>query len=146
MALGTLAADVMQSGTAGVAPQFNDGGGTQIGTLCRAWVNFNGTLSGTITPRASFNVGSITKNGTGDYTVNFTNAMPDTSYSPQVTVWNTVDGGSTTQYSTARVAGGDIAGPNFSATTVRVLTKATATDTSPGNVIDFSGVFVAVFR
>lgn len=48
--------------------------------FARAWVNFNGTLSGTITPRASGNVTSVTKNGTGDYTINFTNAMPDANY------------------------------------------------------------------
>jgi hypothetical protein len=41
----------------------------------RAWVNFNGT--GTVAIRASGNVSSITDNGTGDYTVNFTTAMPD---------------------------------------------------------------------
>jgi len=46
---------------------------------CRAWVNFNGT--GTVAIRASGNVSSITDNGTGDYTVNFTNAMPDSNYS-----------------------------------------------------------------
>lgn len=46
--------------------------------VCRAWVNFNGT--GTVAIRASFNVSSITDNGTGDYTVNFTTAMPDTNY------------------------------------------------------------------
>ena len=45
---------------------------------CRAWVNFNGT--GTIAIRASGNVSSITDNGTGQYTVNFTNAMPDANY------------------------------------------------------------------
>ncbi|UOF82815.1 hypothetical protein [Caudoviricetes sp.] len=45
---------------------------------CRAWVNFNGT--GTVAIRASGNVSSITDNGTGDYTVNFTNAMPDANY------------------------------------------------------------------
>jgi hypothetical protein len=44
----------------------------------RAWVNFNGT--GTVAIRASGNVSSITDNGTGDYTVNFTTAMPDTNY------------------------------------------------------------------
>jgi hypothetical protein len=49
----------------------------------RAWVNFNGT--GTVAIRASGNVSSITDNGTGDYTVNFTNAMPDVNYSPQIT-------------------------------------------------------------
>ena len=52
--------------------------GTQIGTFCRAWVNFNGT--GTVAIRASFNVSSITDNGTGDYTVNFTTAMADANY------------------------------------------------------------------
>ena len=45
----------------------------------RAWVNFNGT--GTVAIRASGNVSSITDNGTGDYTVNFTTAMPDADYS-----------------------------------------------------------------
>jgi len=79
MAYGSVLTDVVQSSTAGTPPQFNDGNGTQIGTLCRAWVNFNGTTSpGTI--RASFNVTSVTKNATGDYTVNFTTAMPDTNY------------------------------------------------------------------
>lgn len=45
---------------------------------CRAWVNFNGT--GTVAIRASGNVSSITDNGTGDYTVNFTTAMQDANY------------------------------------------------------------------
>jgi hypothetical protein len=45
---------------------------------CRAWVNFNGT--GTVAIRASGNVSSITDNGTGQYTVNFTTAMPDANY------------------------------------------------------------------
>lgn len=45
---------------------------------CRAWVNFNGT--GTVAIRASGNVSSITDNGTGDYTVNFTNALQDANY------------------------------------------------------------------
>lgn len=49
------------------------------GYLCRAWVNFNGT--GTVAIRASGNVSSITDNGTGSYTVNFTTSMPDANYS-----------------------------------------------------------------
>lgn len=44
----------------------------------KAWVNFNGT--GTVAIRASYNVSSITDNGTGDYTVNFTTAMADANY------------------------------------------------------------------
>lgn len=47
--------------------------------LCKAWVNFNG--SGTVAIRAAFNVSSITDNGTGEYTVNFTTAMSDINYS-----------------------------------------------------------------
>lgn len=50
----------------------------------RAWVNFNGT--GTVAIRASGNVTSITDNGTGDYTINFTNAMPDANYAVLGTV------------------------------------------------------------
>jgi hypothetical protein len=46
--------------------------------IAKAWVNFNGT--GTVAIRSSFNVSSITDNGTGDYTVNFTTAMPDANY------------------------------------------------------------------
>lgn len=48
--------------------------------IAKAWVNFDGTLSGTITPRANYNVTSVTKNSTGDYTINFTNAMTNSSY------------------------------------------------------------------
>jgi hypothetical protein len=59
---------------------FNSGyGSVATAYACRAWVNFNGT--GTVAIRASGNVTSITDNGTGDYTVNFTNAMPDANYS-----------------------------------------------------------------
>jgi hypothetical protein len=45
---------------------------------CRAWVNFNGD-NGSI--RASGNVSSVTYNGVGQSTVNFTTAMPDANYS-----------------------------------------------------------------
>ena len=59
--------------------QFATVSGTAPIYPCRAWVNFNGT--GTVAIRASGNVTSITDNGTGDYTVNFTTAMPDANYS-----------------------------------------------------------------
>jgi hypothetical protein len=60
--------------------QFNSGYGSVATAYgCRAWVNFNGT--GTVAIRASGNVTSITDNGTGDYTINFTTAMPDANYS-----------------------------------------------------------------
>ena len=49
----------------------------------KAWVSFNGT--GTVAIRGSFNVSSITDNGVGNYTMNFTTAMPDANYSTLVT-------------------------------------------------------------
>lgn len=58
---------------------FNSGFGSMATAYgCRAWVNFNG--NGTVAIRASGNVSSITDNGVGDYTVNFTNSMPDANY------------------------------------------------------------------
>ena len=65
----------------GVATTGLTGGQTGSAPLygARAWVNFNGT--GTVAIRASGNVSSITDNGVGDYTVNFTTAMPDSNYS-----------------------------------------------------------------
>lgn len=66
-----------------VLSTLNDSSGvlaTQNGMtgIAKAWVNFNGT--GTVAIRDSFNVSSITDNGTGDYTVNFTTAMPNANY------------------------------------------------------------------
>lgn len=50
-----------------------------VTTNALAWVNFNG--SGTVAIRSSYNVSSITDNGTGDYTVNFATALSDANYS-----------------------------------------------------------------
>ena len=66
-----------------VASTINDDTGvlaTQNGMtgIAKAWVNFNGT--GTPAINGSFNVSSITDNGTGDYTINFTTAMPNANY------------------------------------------------------------------
>jgi hypothetical protein len=74
----TAALDRMAVDTSGNL-QFNSGYGSVATAYgCRAWVNFNGT--GTPAIRGSGNVTSITDNGTGDYTVNFTTAMPDVNY------------------------------------------------------------------
>jgi len=73
---------------------FNSGYGSVVTAYgCRAWVNFNGT--GTPAIRASGNVSSITDNGTGDYTVNFTTAMTDANYSPITTLKPTSGASST---------------------------------------------------
>jgi hypothetical protein len=91
----------------------------------KAWVNFNGT--GTVAIRASLNVSSITDNGTGDYTVNFTTAMVDANYA--VVALCQGGNGNTAQYdgtSTTSATG--------------VLTRVGTTST------DSSDVMVAIFR
>ena len=81
----TAAVNVASLGTAVNADssgnfQMNSGYGSVATAYgCRAWVNFNGT--GTVAIRASGNVSSITDNGAGDYTVNFTTAIADANYS-----------------------------------------------------------------
>lgn len=52
--------------------------GSTGGRLARAWVNFRGTS--TVAIRAAYNLTSISDNGIGTYTLNFTTAMPDTNY------------------------------------------------------------------
>lgn len=131
MAYGSVLTDVVQSSTAGTPPQFNDGNGTQTGTLCRAWVNFNGT--GTVAIRSSFNVSSITDNGTGDYTVNFTTAMPDANYA--VNLMGNVDASTAYGYSFAAPFS---AAPTTSAVRIAV--------SNPGTRVDAAYVFAAVFR
>lgn len=64
------------SNTGGTASTSSD---NVINGCAKAWVNFNGT--GTVAIRAGYNVSSITDNGTGSYTVNFTNALADANYS-----------------------------------------------------------------
>jgi hypothetical protein len=59
--------------------------------IAKAWVNFNPSGSPTIS--SSFNVSSLTRNGNGDYSINFTTAMPDANYS--TVAINTVIAGST---------------------------------------------------
>ena len=79
----TSASDVAASALTGdiaaarITDALNASGSAPI-YAARAWVNFNG--QGTVAIRASGNVSSITDNGAGDYTVNFTTAMPDTDY------------------------------------------------------------------
>jgi hypothetical protein len=97
---------------------------------CRAWVNFDGTTTPP-TIRASGNVSSITDNGTGDYTINFTTAMPDANYGILGFAGLT---GAISSYSV-------FGGTNFSslAGSCRLQTATTA-------VVDASTVCVSIFR
>jgi len=76
-ASGTWGIDI--TGNAATATNLTTASGSAPSYSARAWVNFNGT--GTVAIRASGNVTSITDNGTGDYTINFTTAMADADYS-----------------------------------------------------------------
>lgn len=69
----------IKSAASGTPTVFQDSGGTEVGTLCRAWVNFFGN---TTTPsiRASFNVSSVTYAANSQYTIAFTNALADENY------------------------------------------------------------------
>lgn len=67
-------------GADGATQSVIPGGSTLLPQFqCRAWVNFNGT--GTVAIRGSGNVSSITDNGVGLYTVNFSTSLPDANYS-----------------------------------------------------------------
>jgi len=103
--------------------------GTAPVYACRAWVNFNGT--GTVAIRASGNVSSITDNGTGDYTVNFTNAMPDADFTVASSAGNV--GTSNSRYA-------NVIGTNSTATT-----KIKVSD-SAGTSDDVSLVNATIFR
>ena len=65
---------------------------TNSAQACKAWINFNG--QGTVAIGDSYNVTSLVDNGTGIYTINFTNAMPNAFYS--VTTSNGSDVNATT--------------------------------------------------
>lgn len=110
--------------------QFNSGYGSAATAYgCRAWVNFNGTS--TVAIRASGNVSSITDNGTGDYTVNFTTAMPDANYSATLSSgMNSAAQYCTTNQSTTQ-----------STSAIRVQNSNLA-----ASLVDNANMYVAIFR
>lgn len=70
--MSTLVAQTISNGTVSTSTA------NCIQGSAKAWVNFNGVTSTSIL--ASYNVSSVTRNSTGDYTVNFTNALTDANY------------------------------------------------------------------
>jgi len=73
----------------------SDGTNSTSSTNCiqgsaKAWVNYKGTATRGI--NASYNVSSVTFNGTGDYTINFTNALADANYSFAASSSNSAQG------------------------------------------------------
>ena len=126
----TSAGTLIAADSSGVL-QMNSGYGSNANAYgCRAWVNFNGT--GTVAIRASGNVSSITDNGVGDHTVNFTTAMVDANY--------IVVGSSSDTFSA--LAGFCNYSNGQTTTGARVL----GVNTSNGNGLDRPQMFVAIFR
>ena len=111
---------------------------------CRAWVNFNGR--GTVLILASGNVSSITNNGTGDYTVNFTTAMPDANYSVSGFTCRsgtpTVRGGATITYDIQE----DGTGTAPTASSLRIRTITNASPNANALVADMALVSISIFR
>ena len=109
---------------------------------CRAWVNFDGT--GTVAIRENGNVSSITDNGTGDYTVNFSTSMPDNKYATMI--GGTFRGDNSANVSVGNIANnspGDPATPRQHNTSgVRIFIKRSV-DSSAN---DSPWLAVAVFR
>lgn len=86
--------------------QFNSGYGSVATAYgCRAWVNFNGASANPITPTGSGNVSSVSKTSTGVFTVNLTNAMPDTNFAFTATTRtsNTIAQGRSTATTTSTI-------------------------------------------
>ena len=100
---------------------------TVVDGSAKAWVNFNGT--GTVAIRAAFNVSSITDNGVGNYTANFTTALADANYAPVVTSENAPGSAYANLGSTAQTT-----------TALNIFTV------SIGAVADNARVIVAIFR
>jgi hypothetical protein len=101
---------------------------------CRAWVNFDGTQS-TPTIRASGNVSSVVKNGTGNYTINLSIAMPDVNYTTVLGARNNSDGNGSwfTEY-----------GDNSTRTTSSLVLSNYKQDGSAN--LDMSAFMAAIFR
>jgi hypothetical protein len=103
---------------------------------CRAWVNFDGT--GAVAIRASGNVSSITDNGVGLYTVNFTTAMSDINYGISAMADGTYNG------TICSVGHGD--GDNTAMSTGNVRVESRGGDNSGGGARDATQYCVAIFR
>lgn len=102
---------------------------------CKAWVNFNGT--GTVAIRASGNVSSITDNGVGDYTVNFSNALQDQNYAVAGTSADS-GGNSRNVQMHSTVSGGQA--------TLKSTTQARIIYNGSGGVIDSQEMSISIFR
>ena len=102
----------------------------------KAWVNFNGA-TGAI--RKSFNVASITRNSTGNYTLNFASALPDTNYAPCISYGSYSTGGTIIWISVNQTT--NTGGATLKSTTQLLIVCSNGT----GVPYDNAEVYVAIF-
>jgi hypothetical protein len=107
---------------------------TNASQLAKAWVNFIGSSG---TTRSSYNVTSITRNGTGDYTINFTSAFSDVNYTPICSGMRDSDGNGSLN---TTVRGDATYANSFTTTTLRVLAE-----NDSGTRVDPTYYGIAVF-
>jgi hypothetical protein len=122
--MSTLVAQTISNGTVSTSSA------NVIQGSAKAWVNYNGS---TQSIRASYNVSSVTRNGVGNYVINFTNALPDANYS--VASWGAYLGGTNPGFVTQTTTN-----TTQTTTALAVLTHTTT------QAIDFSKVCVSIFR
>ena len=108
-------------------------GALYAGYMARAWVNFDGTTNtgGNCDIRASGNVSTVADNGTGNYTVNFTTAMPDDDYAVLV--------------AGLRQAANPLNGKE-AATPVNTTSANIRTSNEAQLAVDHENVFMSIFR
>jgi hypothetical protein len=121
--------------------KFNSGyGSVETAYGCRAWINFDGT--GTPAIVGSGNISSITDNGAGDYTLNFTTSMPDANYTA---VFGQAAGSTATNnyVQGIRITGASASGTATTKTTsaLRILGRSAA-----GSSVDCEQNNIAIFR
>ena len=98
------------------------------------WVGSSGTIS------SSYNVSSVTRNATADYSVNFTNAMPDGNYTVNVSGSDEVNSQHTVPY----IINSYVSTPQpYSTTAVKVGFWNAA---NSGNRVDKNFVSIIVMR
>jgi len=119
--------------------KFNSGYGSVATAYgCRAWVNFDGTSGSIGSGRASGNCSSITDNGTGDYTFNFSTNMVDANYC----AFGSVIGSSNTNATNGFInAGNDAATGTHTTSAFRFITLHISIGPT-----DYNQVQVAVIR
>jgi hypothetical protein len=121
---GTIVADTIQNGAGNSTSMDN-----AIYGSAKAWASFTGS---TAVIRASYNVSSVVRNSTGNYTINFTNALSDANYSILAT--------------SGLSSGSNLAGLNTATAPTSSAVVISSTNSASGAYTDSTYMNVAIFR